>query len=50
VTPDGLVLREFAPGLDAKTVQSHTDAPLTVPSNCKEMDVPANFHAAQPTR
>jgi len=50
VTPAGLVLREFAPGLDAKTIQSHTDAQLEVSPNCKEMDVPANFHTAQATR
>ncbi len=51
VTPEGLVLREFAPGLDPKTVQAHTEAPLRVPSNCKEMDVPANYlQTAQPVR
>jgi len=49
VTPDGLVLREFAPGLDVKTVQSRTEAPLRVAPDCKEMNVPAKFHAAQPT-
>ena len=50
VTGEGLVLREFAPGLDPKIVQSHTEAPLRISSQCKEMDVPVNFHAAQPTR
>jgi 3-oxoacid CoA-transferase B subunit len=50
VTGEGLVLREFAPGLDPKTVQSHTEAPLRIPPGCKEMDVPANFHSAQPAR
>ena len=50
VTPAGLVLREFAPGLDAKTIQSHTDARLEISPNCKEMDVPANFHTAQAAR
>jgi len=50
VTGEGLVLREFAPGLDPRTIQSHTEAPLRVSKNCKEMDVPAQFHAAQPTR
>jgi acyl CoA:acetate/3-ketoacid CoA transferase beta subunit len=49
VTPDGLVLREFAPGLDPQTVQSRTEAPLRVAADCKEMNVPAAFHAAQPT-
>src|SRR5579862_74129 len=47
VTPEGLVLREFAPGLDPKTIQSHTDASLHVAPNCKEMNVPANFLAPQ---
>jgi len=50
VTPEGLLLREVAPGLDPKTVQSHTEAPLRVSPNCKEMNVPANFHAAQAAR
>jgi 3-oxoacid CoA-transferase B subunit len=47
VTPDGLVLREFAPGLDPTSVQKYTEASLRVASDCKEMRVPANFHAAQ---
>ncbi len=51
VTPEGLVLREFAPGLDPKTVQAHTEAPLRVSPGCKEMDVPVNFQqVAQPVR
>lgn len=51
VTPEGLVLREFAPGLDPRAVQSYTEAPLRVSPNCKEMDVPANFQqVAQPVR
>jgi 3-oxoacid CoA-transferase B subunit len=49
VTPEGLVLREFAPGLDPRSVQSHTEAPLRVASDCREMDVPVAFHTAQPT-
>jgi 3-oxoacid CoA-transferase B subunit len=49
VTPDGLVLREFAPGLDPKAVQSRTQAPLRVAADCKEITVPASFHTAQPT-
>jgi len=51
VTPEGLVLREFAPGLHPKTVQSQTEAPLRVSPNCREMNVPANFQqVAQPVR
>ena len=49
VTRDGLVLREFAPGLDPATVQKHTEPTLRVAADCKEMKVPANFHAAQLT-
>jgi 3-oxoacid CoA-transferase B subunit len=49
VTPNGLVLLEFAPGLDAAAVQSHTEAPLRAAPGCKEMNVPAAFLAAQPT-
>lgn len=40
VTPQGLVLREFAPGLDAATVQSQTDAPLQVAPDCHAMNIP----------
>jgi 3-oxoacid CoA-transferase B subunit len=43
VTADGLVLREVAPGLDAKFVQSNTEAPLTVAPDCREMDVPTEY-------
>jgi len=51
VTPEGLVLREFAPGLDPKAVQAQTEAPLRVPASCREMSVPANFQqTAQPVR
>jgi len=42
VTPDGLVLREFAPELDPATVQAQTDAPLKVASGCKPMDIPTS--------
>ena len=44
VTPEGLVLREVAPGLDAKAVQAKTEAPLRVASDCREMSVPAEFN------
>ena len=47
VTPDGLVLREYAPGVDPKTVESHTEAPLRISEDCREMKVPASFVAAQ---
>jgi len=51
VTPEGLVLREFAPGLHPKMVQSQTEAPLRVSPNCREMNVPANLQqVAQPVR
>ncbi len=53
VTSQGLLLREFAPGLDPPIVQSHTEPPLHIVSGCREMDVPAKFHrapAAQATR
>lgn len=47
VTPQGLVLREFAPGLDPAAVQALTDAPLRAAPDCREMNVPAAFHTAQ---
>ena len=53
VTSQGLFLREFAPGLDPKVIQSYTEAPLQIAPGCKEMDLPARFvttPAAQATR
>lgn len=38
VTPDGLVLREFAPGLDPVDVQAATEAALRIAEDIKEMD------------
>ena len=49
VTPEGLVLREFAPGLDPKAVQAKTETPLRVAADCKEMNVPAAFLAVPAT-
>ena len=49
VTPDGLVLREVAPGVDPATVQAKTEAPLRVAPDCREMNVPAKFLASQLT-
>lgn len=37
VTPQGLELREVAPGISRADVQQHTDAPLRVAPNCREM-------------
>lgn len=47
VTPGGLVLREVAPGLDAKAVQAKTEAPLRVADDCREMNVPAVFNGTK---
>ena len=41
VTPDGLVLREVAPGVSVDDVRTATGAPLHVPSPPKEMAIPA---------
>jgi 3-oxoacid CoA-transferase B subunit len=46
VTPEGLLLREFAPGLDPKVIQAHTEAPLQIAADCREMDIPASFQIA----
>jgi 3-oxoacid CoA-transferase subunit B len=43
VTPEGLLLREVAPGIDVATVQSHTGAPLRVAKDCREMDIPEHI-------
>ena len=37
VTPEGLVLRELAPGISADYVQEHTQPRLIVAPDCKEM-------------
>lgn len=50
VTPEGLVLREVAPGLDPAAVQARTEAPLRVAPDCREMQMPAKFLAAQVAR
>ena len=39
VTPEGLVLREVAPGVSAKEVQSRTEPTLLVPSDMATMSV-----------
>ncbi|WP_437670893.1 CoA transferase subunit B [Sorangium sp. So ce131] len=39
VTPEGLVLREVAPGVSAREVQEKTQPTLRVPSDVKEMDL-----------
>ena len=44
VTPEGLVLREVAPGFDANSVQAKTEAPLRAASDCREMNVPAEVN------
>ncbi|HEY4441894.1 MAG TPA: CoA transferase subunit B [Candidatus Elarobacter sp.] len=41
VTPDGLVLREVAPGVSVEDVQAATGAPLRAPSPPREMRIPA---------
>ncbi|HEV2737340.1 MAG TPA: CoA transferase subunit B [Candidatus Elarobacter sp.] len=41
VTPDGLVLRELAPGVSLDDVRAATGAPLHVPRDPAEMEIPA---------
>lgn len=49
VTPEGLILREVAPELDASAVQANTEAPLRVADDCREMDLPTVFNGVQLT-
>lgn len=49
VTPDGLLLREVARGLEPEAVRARTGAPLRVADDCSEMDVPAAFNGVQLT-
>jgi 3-oxoacid CoA-transferase subunit B len=37
VTPDGFVLREYAPGWTVEDIQAITDAPLRVAEDLREM-------------
>ncbi|MDI1444587.1 CoA transferase subunit B [Polyangium sp. 6x1] len=39
VTPDGLVLRELAPGISAREVQEKTEPTLKVPHDVKEIEL-----------
>ena len=39
ITPDGLVLREVAPGISVEEVRNATGAALLVPDHVKEMDL-----------
>jgi len=47
VTPEGLVLREVAPGLTPSAVEKATAAPLRVADDCRQMDVPLAFNDVQ---
>jgi 3-oxoacid CoA-transferase len=38
VTPDGLVLREVAPGVTPQYVQTHTEPPLSIAPDLREME------------
>lgn len=43
VEPDGLVLREVLPGLSPDDIQKNTEAPLKVPADCREINVPSTY-------
>ncbi len=43
VMPEGLLLREVAPGIKVADVVANTDAALKVASDCHEMDLPERF-------
>jgi len=47
VTPDGLILREVAPGLTPSAVEKATAAPMRVANDCREMDVPLVFNGVE---
>jgi 3-oxoacid CoA-transferase subunit B len=47
VTPEGLILREVAPGLAPSVVEKATAAPLKVGDNLREMDVPLTFNGVE---
>lgn len=43
----GLVLREFAPGLEPEAVQQQTGAPLRIANDCRQIEVPEKFNGTQ---
>lgn len=43
VTPDGLILREVAPGLEPAAVEEVTAVPLRIANDLREMDVPPSI-------
>jgi 3-oxoacid CoA-transferase B subunit len=43
----GLVLREFAPGLEPAGVQQQTGAPLRIANDCRAIEVPEKFNGTQ---
>ena len=43
----GLVLREYAPGIDPSAVQEKTGAELRIANDCREIDVPEAANGAQ---
>ena len=47
VTPEGLILREVAPGIAPSAVKKATAAPLRVAKDCREMDVPLVFNGVE---
>lgn len=47
VTPDGLVLREVAPGLTPEQVQAKTEPRLKVAADCREMTIPEKYRAGR---
>ncbi len=47
VTPEGLVVREVAPGLTPSAVEKATAAPLRVADDCRQMDVPLAFNGVR---
>jgi 3-oxoacid CoA-transferase subunit B len=49
VTPDGLILREVARGLDPDAVQAKTEVRLRVANDCCEMEVPDSINGMKLT-
>jgi len=41
ITPEGLILRELAPGLSAREIQERTEPSLLIPHDIKEIDLGA---------
>ncbi len=47
ITPEGMMLREYAPGLDPEAVQEKTEPRLLVADDCRPMEIPERVNGVR---